>query len=149
MLFMLFMFSMHFPRKLYNLTSHWSLCIELLPLFVEWSFHFIINWSCQLVLQSCELLQLFKFCFVDFQLLRNILISFSTFSDFYAWWKKGKKKSKNFYRARKCRNNGEKFSEKYVQKKLFHTSLYFNSCKIINFYTASKKNVEIQLDPAK
>lgn len=36
------------------------------------------------------------------------------------------------------------FSRKNVQKKLFHTSLYFNSCKIINFSAASTKRKGIQ-----
>lgn len=53
--------------------------------------------------------------------------------------------------SRKCRNNSEKFVQEYVQKKLFHTSLYFNSCKIINFFTAmaSIQQKEIQLDTVK
>lgn len=59
-------------------------------------------------------------------------------------WGERRKKNveKLFIGARKCRNNGEKFSGKRkknerAEKKLFHTFLYFNSCKIINFFTAT------------
>lgn len=106
------------------LQFHAELCaLKALPLFVEWSFHFAINWSCQWVLQSCKQLRLLKRCHGLippsrlslslslsrlFFFVRNILISFSTFSDFpYARWgrkekKKGARSKRNdwkFYRG--------------------------------------------------
>lgn len=115
-----------------------TLRIIILNYFVEWSFHFIINWSCQWVLQSCKQLRLLKFCYGWFSAFSKHFNFVFSISPIFIHDGKRKIERKSFI-GRGSVGTIVKSSLKNVQKKLFHTSLYFNSCKIINFSTGMEK----------
>lgn len=107
----------------------------------EWSFPFTINWSCQLALQSCKSLRLLEF--VDFQLWRNILIPLYRTIFMHERRAPSKRVSLGWKLSTELTEWVSEWGGvgtivktsrgKWTCKKLFHTSLYFNSCKIINF----------------